>query len=218
MIRGFFGSFVSFWTGALLALVYMVMFLLEEKRLTNFVLKLAPAGKKARTRDAIRSAREVTTQYLVGRLWLIGILSVLYAVGFWAFGLPYAIPIALFVALFSIIPYIGNIIGGGIAVLVGLATGAGTTAILGVLGTMATAQLLESYVLTPWIMGQKVALNPLATLAAVIGFSGLWGISGAILAIPIVGMTKTIFDHLDELTPYGYLLGLREADEATNAD
>lgn len=214
VLRQFFGSFFSFLTGTLLALVYMVLFLLEEKRLTRFILKLAPDEQREETRATIRSSREVATQYLVGRLWLMAILGVLYSAGFLLFGLQYAIPIALLVALLSIIPYLGNIIGAFIAVLVALATGAGPTTILGLLGTMAVAQTLESYVLTPWIMGQEVALNPLVTLAAVIGFSVMWGVAGTILAIPITGMVKTIFDHVDPLKPYGYLLGLRKANES----
>lgn len=214
LLRRFFGSFVSLLTGTLLALIYMVMFLLEDKRLTQFIVKLAPADQQEEALDVIRSSRAVATQYLIGRMWLIGILSVLYSAGFLAFGLQYAIPIALLVALLSIIPYLGNIIGAVIAITVALATGAGATTMFGVLGTMALAQFLESYVLTPWIMGQEVTLNPLVTLAAVVGFSGLWGVAGTILAIPITGIVKVVCDRVDGLKPYGYVLGLREANDS----
>jgi predicted PurR-regulated permease PerM len=78
---------------------------------------------------------------------------------------------------------------------------------LGVLGTMVVAQFLESNILTPWIMGDRVALNPLATVAGVIGFGIIWGVPGTMLAVPVIGVAKTVFNHIPSLELYGYLLG-----------
>ncbi len=209
---GFIGSFFSFITGLVLALVYMVFFMLERRRIVNFFLKAVPQRHQSEARQAIHQARETATEYLVGRLILVGILSVLYIGGFLLSGLQYAVPIAILAAVLSIIPYIGNIIGGIIAIGIAFATGGQLSLILGVVGTMALAQVMESYVLTPWIMGKEVNLNPLATFACVLGFGVLWGIAGTVLAVPITGAAKKIFDHVDGLRPYGYLLGNRGAE------
>jgi len=207
MATSFFGSFFSSITGTLLAFVYMVIFLWEEARLFRFVCKLAPKSSEDEVDKVVNASRKVASQYLIGRVILIGILSIFYGIGFMIFGLKYAIPIAILAAVLSIIPYIGNIIGGAFALTIALATGGSASTMLGVLGTMVVAQILESNILTPWIMGDRVALNPLATVAGVIGFGIIWGIPGTILAVPLIGVAKTVFNHIPSLEPYGYLFG-----------
>lgn len=206
-VQGFAGSFVAFLSGLVLTLVYMVFIMLERERLVNFVVKLTPANQEKSTREALTDARKAASQYLVGRFTLIGILAAFYIVGFLIFGLSYAVPLGVLVALLSIIPYIGNVLGAVFVVAIAMATGADTTTLLGCIGTMVVAQVLESNVLTPWIMSKEVSLNPLTTFAGIIGFSIIWGIAGTILAIPIIGALKKIFDHVEALRPIGYVMG-----------
>ena len=191
----------------LLMFVYIVLFLSQKERLREFVLRRAPEDKRGETHQTINEATDVAQHYLKGRLILILILSVLYGVGFTLVGLDYAIVIAVLVAVLSIIPYLGNIIGGGIAVAIAIASGGGSTTIFGVLGTMALAQVLESYILTPLIVGDEVDINPLTTIVAVIGFTVMWGAVGAIVAIPVVAMVRIVFKHIRGMEDYAYLLG-----------
>ena len=191
----------------LLMFVYIALFLSQKERLREFVLRRAPDDKRGETHRTINEAADVAQQYLKGRLILIGILSVLYGAGFALVGLDYALVIAVLVAVLSIIPYLGNIVGGGIAVAIAMAGGGGSTVILGVLGTMAVAQLLESYILTPLIVGDEVDINPLTTIVAVVAFSVVWGAVGAIVAIPVVAIVRIIFKHIRGMEDYAYLLG-----------
>ena len=142
----------------------------------------------------------------------MGILAVVYALGFLVGGIQFAVLLALQAALFSIIPYLGNFIGGGIAVALAFLSGGGPTAALIVIGVMAVAQLLESYVLSPWIIGDEIDLNPWATVVAVVGFGLVWGVIGAVLALPLVGMFRIICNHFAGLRSIGYLLGQEQED------
>lgn len=209
----FFGSFLSVLTGSFLVLAYMVFFMLARKRITAFILKFYPEESRAAGEDMAYSLRQVASQYFIGRLILILILAVFYAIGFLVFGLQYAIPIALFAAAMSIIPYIGNIIGGLIAIIMALVTGGGLSVVLGVLGTMSVVQVIENNVLEPWVVGSKVSLNPLFTILVLIGFSIIWGIAGTILAIPLGGILKLIFDRTEELKPIGFVMGIDGFDK-----
>ena len=191
----------------LLMFVYVVLFLTQKKRLREFVLRRAPDERRGETHQTLNESMKVVQHYLKGRLILILILSVLYGVGFTIVGLDYAIVIAVLVAVLSIIPYLGNIIGGFIAVAIAMASGGGSTMILGVLGTMALAQLLESYILTPLIVGDEVDINPLTTIVAVIAFTVMWGAIGAVVAIPLVAMMRILFKHIRGMEDYAYLLG-----------
>jgi len=209
----FFGSFISVLGSSLLVIIYLILLLMARERITAFVLRLARDDQRDTAREIMWSAREIASKYLVGRLILIGILAVVYAIGFSVFGLQYAIPIAILAAVLTIIPYLGNIIGGVIALGMGLVTSGGVTVLLGVLGTMSFAQVLESYVLEPWIVGKKVTLNPLFTVVSIIAFSTVWGIAGTILALPITGMLKEAFDRIPPLHPFAFLMDIKDFDK-----
>lgn len=191
----------------LLMLVYIILFLSQKERLQTFLLRRTSDANRKETRRTINESLDVVQKYLRGRLVLIAALAALYSAGFLAFGLDYAVLIALLVAVLSIIPYLGNIIGGLFAVALALAGGGGTTTLLGVLGTMGVAQILESYVLLPLIVGDEVDINPLTTIICVIGMIMVWGPVGAIVAIPLFAILRVICQHVPGLEDYAYLLG-----------
>ena len=206
-VTGFLSATLGILGDFLLVLVYVALFLSQKERLREFVLRAAPDDKRGETHRTINEGTAVAQKYLKGRLILILILSVLYTVGFMVSGLEYAIVIAVLAAVLSIIPYLGNIIGGGLAIAIALAGGGGTDALIGVLVTMSLAQVLESYVLTPLIVGDEVDINPLTTIVAVIAFTVMWGAVGAIVAIPIVAMLRIVLSHIEGTKDYAYLLG-----------
>lgn len=192
----------------LLMLVYVVLFLAQKERLREFIIRRMPDSERVTTHQTINESRDVVQKYLRGRLILILILTVLYSAGFLIVGLDYAVLIAVLVAVLSIIPYLGNLIGGVFAAALAFAgDGDATTAVIGVIVTMSVAQMLESYILTPLIVGDEVDINPLTTIVCVVGMSILWGPVGAIIAIPIFAILRIIFSHVDGLRDYAYLLG-----------
>ncbi len=206
-ITGLLSTTLSVLGDFLIVLVYVVLFLSQKERLREFILRRMPEEKRGLTHRTINESAAVAQRYLKGRLILILILSVLYTAGFLISGLEYAVVVAVLAAVLSIIPYLGNLIGGGLALAIALAGGGGTEAMVGVLITMAVAQTLESYILTPLIVGDEVDINPLTTIVAVLAFTVLWGAVGAIVAIPIVAVLRIIFSHLDGMRDYAYLLG-----------
>lgn len=156
-------------------------------------------------------ASQISQDYLAGKFILIVILSVLYGLGFFIIGIKYAV----LAAVFSIIPYIGNIIGGVLALILAVVTKGSTGAILGVVVVMSIAQFLESYILEPLVVGKKVELNLFFTILIVVLGGAVWGIPGMIVAIPYLGIVKVILDRVKPLTPYAYLIG---EDESSGDD
>lgn len=206
-ITGALSATLSVMTDFLLMLVYIVLFLASKERLREFVLRRSDDGERGETAEALDESTKVAQKYLKGRLILIGILSVCYGIGFTISGVQYAILIAILAAVLSIIPYLGNIIGGAIAIALAIASGGGNSAIIGILITISITQVLESYILTPLIVGDEVDLNPLFTIIAVIAFTAVWGAVGAIVAIPLVAMLRIVFTHVRGMQDYAYLLG-----------
>ncbi|GAB2778526.1 AI-2E family transporter [Rhabdobacter roseus] len=203
------GALVSGVTGFLLMIVYVVLLLSQRERIKGAILKAVPKAEQPRAHKALKEIRETAGGYLWGILKVISILAAMYAVGFLIGGVKYAVLIALITALFAIIPYLGNIIGGSLACLLALVSG-DSSSVLVVLGVMTVAQVVESYFLEPLIVGRQVGLNPFITIACVVGFSALWGPVGAIIAIPLTSILQISFKYLPGTEPLAYLMGKEE--------
>ncbi|MEP1151131.1 MAG: AI-2E family transporter [Balneola sp.] len=155
------------------------------------------------------NVQEVTQNYLVGMLTVIGILAVLNTTGLFLIGLEHAIFFGVFASLLAIIPYIGIIIGALPPLLFAFLLGDSLVTPLLVIAVFGTVQFLEGNFITPRIVGSKVSINPFMAMLALIIGGELWGISGMILFVPLIGILRVIFEQVVELKPYGYLLGNR---------
>lgn len=209
----FVGSVVSVTTNMFTVLGLMPIFiffmLYNQKMYLIFFQKLF-AGKKDDHSDIdnfINRIQSVTQNYLLGMLTVIVILAILNTVGLLIVGLENALFFGVFAALLAIIPYIGIIIGSLPPLLFALFLTDSWLTPLFVMIVFATVQFLEGNFITPKIVGSKVSINPFVALLALIVGGNLWGISGMILFVPLIGILKVIFDQLVELKPYGYLLG-----------
>jgi predicted PurR-regulated permease PerM len=107
----------------------------------------------------------------------------------------------------EIIPFVGNITGTTLTVLVTTLNGGDSTKIIGIIITYGIVQFIQGWFLEPLILGAQVKINPLFTIIALILGELLWGISGVILAIPITAIFKIICDNVEPLKPYGFLIG-----------
>ncbi|WP_338812932.1 AI-2E family transporter [Bernardetia sp. Wsw4-3y2] len=205
-------SLVTLLSQSFIILIYIVLLLMQKKMLQSFFYTLTPSTELSAMREIVKESGETVSNYLIGKGKIMTILFVMYYIGFLIGNVPYALFLALFAALFSIIPYVGNIIGGGSA-LVLASLYSGLTSGLIVLGVLVIAQILESYILTPWIVGDEIDLNPFATIFGVVVFSALWGVVGAVIALPVTGVLKVIFTHINGLEAYGFLLAKNKEEK-----
>lgn len=197
----------------LLMLIYTYLLLYYRSRFKQFIQKLTPNKNSEETEDVVEQTSEIAQAYLFGKFLLIVILSVLYGVGFAVIGIKYAVVVAVIAGVLSIIPYFGNIIGGGLAILFALITSGSVNDIIGVLAVISVAQLLENYVLTPIVVGKRVDLNPFFTIMIVVLGGAVWGIPGTIVAVPYLGILKILFDHTPAMAPYAFLVGINEEED-----
>lgn len=199
-LLGFLGTF-------LLIFVYIFFFLLYRSKFKKFVIKLVPIDKRDKARTIITQSSKVSQNYLFGRLILIVILAVLYSIGLSASGIRHAVLISVLAAVITLIPIVGNIIGYSLAIGMAFFSGSGLTGVIGVTITFAVAQFVEEYFLEPYIVGEKVHLNPVVTIIVVILGNAVWGLVGMLLAIPALGIIKVVCDNVPVLHPFGYLFG-----------
>jgi predicted PurR-regulated permease PerM len=182
-------------------LYYQEMFRLFFQKL--FEVK----GTSSKVDKLLDRVQGVTQNYLMGMLSVIGILAVLNTTGLFIVGLDHALFFGVFASLLAVIPYIGIIIGALPPVLFALLLTDSLLTPVFVIAVFATVQFLEGNFITPRIIGSKVSINPFVAIIALIIGSELWGISGMILFVPLIGILKVIFDQIPEMKPYGYILG-----------
>ncbi len=195
-----------------IVVIYTFFFLLYRNRFVNFVLKITPAKDEGRTRKVIDGISKVTQNYLTGVLTVVCILAIMNTTGLLIVGLPHAIFFGVMAAILNIIPYVGTFVGGLLPTIYAFITQDSIGYAAATAGVFIVSQFIENNFLTPLIVGSKVKVNPLATIISLFIGGFLWGVAGMILFIPFLGVVKIIFDNVESLEPYGYLIGEDEGD------
>jgi predicted PurR-regulated permease PerM len=206
-LSSFTRAMVSVLTGFILMLVYIVLLLYYRTHLKEFVLKLAPAPQKKEVGTIISNATEVSHQYLLGLTKMIACLWIMYGIGFSLVGVKNPFFFAVLCGILEIVPFIGNITGTTVTVLVSTIQGASMGMLAGIIITYGIVQFIQGWVLEPLIVGPQVRINAFATIVSLVIGNLIWGIPGIILAIPLTGMLKIACDHIEPLKPYGFLIG-----------
>ena len=199
-IGGFMATF-------LIILVYIFLLIYFRGHLKRFVIRIVPDNQEDNAADIITKSTKVTQKYLTGLALMIAGLWIMYGIGFSIAGVKNAIFFAILCGVLEIIPFVGNLVGTALTILMSLAQGGGGNVVIGILITYALVQFIQSYILEPLVVGTEVNINPLFTIVGLIAGEFVWGIPGMILAIPVLGVTKIVCDHIEPLKPYGQLIG-----------
>ncbi|MBU1237397.1 MAG: AI-2E family transporter [Gammaproteobacteria bacterium] len=169
-----------------LTLTPVVMFylLLDWHPLLARVDNAIPRAWHAKTVSMAREVDAVLSQFLRGQILVMLTLALYYSLALWIVGLPSAIAIGLFTGLLVFVPYIGFATGFILALLVAALQFDGLGPIIAVLAVYGLGQLLESFLLTPYLVGERIGLHPLAVIFALMAFGQLFGFFGVLLALP----------------------------------
>ncbi|SHE90303.1 Predicted PurR-regulated permease PerM [Fodinibius roseus] len=166
-------------------------------------------AKNYRTKasDIISKVNDVVQQYMVGLMGVTVIIGILFYIVLTLLGINYALFFAVLLAVFNLVPYIGVIVASLVVILYTIATTDTLFYPVAVLVALWFIQLVENNLITPYILGSQVRLNPMAALIAIFVGGNIWGVSGMILFIPLLGVLKVVFDEFEELKPIALLLG-----------
>lgn len=182
-------------TGILLAAFSTLFLLYDGKRIWEWTLKLVPADARPGVAGAGPRAWRTLTAYVRGTVIVALIDAVFIGLGIYFLDVPMAVPLAVFIFLFSFIPLVGAVASGALAVVVALVTQGVFTAVL-VVAVVLAVQQLEGHVLQPFILGRAVRVHPLAVVLSVAAGGLVAGIGGAVVAVPLVAVTNTVVGYL----------------------
>ncbi|MFT3701731.1 MAG: AI-2E family transporter [Agriterribacter sp.] len=188
-------------------LIYCFFLLFYRRHIVHFLVYVFREDNKAIVYDILEQVQYVIRSYLLGLMLEMLLVSVACCMTFWILGIKYAILLGLIVGVFNIIPYIGIFSALLLSTIITFASGATLSTVGLVAVSVIIIHLIDSNFLLPVIVGSKVRINALITIAGVIIGEMMWGISGMFLSIPVVAILKIIFDRVDGLRPWGMLLG-----------
>jgi predicted PurR-regulated permease PerM len=163
------------------ALFYLLM---DWKPFVARLKELVPVRARPGFDSFTHEADEVLGQYLRGQILVMLIMAAFYSIGLALFGLDLALPIGLFTGLAMFVPYLGFGLGLLLAILAGLLQLGVTKVVVMVAVVFGLGQLLESLVLTPRLVGERIGLHPLAVIFALLAFGQVFGFVGVLIALP----------------------------------
>ncbi len=170
-----------------LALIPVVMFYLlrDWDLLIARIDDLVPRRWLPLVRLLAHDVDKVLAEFLHGQILVMLSLATYYTVALWLAGLQFALPIGILTGLLVFIPYVGFGLGFVLGMLAALLQWTGWPQFIGVLAVYGIGQLLENYVLIPYLVGKRIGLHPLAVIFALLAFAQLFGFAGVLLALPV---------------------------------
>lgn len=201
-------------TSAAIAITYLtlmplfIFFLIHYRKVYfQFLLQLGKEENKAQTAKVIQKVRKVIQQYLYGMVLVTLIMGVLFAIVLFGLGIKHALFFAVFLAVFNLIPYVGVFLSSLVTVLYVYLTNDTLFLPLLALGLLWGLQIFENNLITPYVVGGSVHANPLAVIIALLAGGMIWGVSGMVLFIPLIGALRAIFEEFESTKPLATLLG-----------
>ena len=163
------------------------------------IRRLVPLHLEATLVKLTRESDSMLSAFIRGQLMVMLALAVIYSLGLWIVGIDLAFLIGISAGLLSFIPYLGSILGVLGAVIAALVQYHDLLHIVLVLAVFGVGQALEGMLLTPWLVGDKIGLHPVAVIFAIMAGGQLFGFLGILLALPVAAVLNVLLRHVHEL-------------------
>jgi predicted PurR-regulated permease PerM len=183
---------VEVFIGIFFVLATAAYWIYERQRAEDLICRLSPRKHAKTVRDTWELIDLKLGAYVRGQGLLVLFVSFVLSVVFWAIGLPFWLLIGIFAGVVELVPVIGPLIAGMVAVGVGLTESVAVAAAAGV--AVLLVRLLEDYVVIPRVLGEAVGLSPLIVLVSVAASAVLFGEFAVLLAIPLAAVIATLVD------------------------
>jgi AI-2 transport protein TqsA len=206
-IGGMLATVSSIAIGVLVVILYAALLLVEQR---PFAAKLEKLSRDPRRLARIRQVISDINARIGAYLGLKTLLSVLLAVLSWAamafVGLEFAVVWAVLIGLLNYVPYIGSVLGVVFPVMMAIVQFDATGQVLAVLVPLSVIQFVIGNIVDPFVMSSSLNLSPFAILVSLAVWTGLWGIPGAFLAVPVTAMLTIVFSEFSGSRPIAVLL------------
>jgi predicted PurR-regulated permease PerM len=187
--------------------VYIFMMLFYKTLIINFFYEVFSEEHSTSVADILKQTKTAIQSYIVGLLIEMMIVAALNSIALLILGVKYAILLGIVGAILNMLPYIGGVIAILLPILMATVTKDGYSTQFGIIIAYLVIQFIDNNIIFPRFVSIKVKVNALISIIAVLLGNALWGISGMFLSLPFIAVLKIIFDRVDDLKPWGKLLG-----------
>lgn len=210
IVSRLFGSTQRFLAG-LIEVLFLLYFLLAagDLFLQKLIKVLPNVHDRHKAIEIARATEASISTYLLTTLAVNAIEGAVVAAALWALGMPNPVLWGALVTLLEFIPYLGAITLVVILTLGALASFNDVGHALLVPGAFLAINLIQANIVSPMLLGHRLALNPVALLVSLAFWLWIWGIPGGLLAVPLLATLKIFCDHIERLAPLGEFLGRR---------
>lgn len=185
------------WLVNLLLIPLVVFYMLRDwHSMIHHISTLIPRKFYATSALIASQIDAVLAEFLRGQLTVMLTMSAFYAIGLWMAGLELALPIGILSGLLGFVPYLGIGIGMLLAVFSGLLGFNSLSALIPVLIVFGIGQIIESYYLTPSLVGNRIGLHPVVVIFALLAGGQLFGFTGVLLALPASAAIAVALRHV----------------------
>ncbi len=191
-------AFIGMLANLLLLPVVLFYILRDWDNLVDKAANLVPRKWLAKTTEISKEIDQVLAQFLRGQLSVMAALCLFYSIGLWLAGLDMALAIGLLAGLLSFVPYLGFALAFLMAVLLALLQFSTLADIVPVFLVFGIGQVIESYLLTPYLVGERIGLHPVVVILALLAGGQLFGFAGVLLALPISAALAVGLRHSKE--------------------
>jgi predicted PurR-regulated permease PerM len=180
----------------ILLLPVVLFYLLRDwDRFVVGIGELIPRDLIAKSTEIAQEIDQMLAEFMRGQLTVMVLMSIFYSTGLWLAGLDNALPIGIIAGLLNFVPYLGPALGMGLALLVGALQFSSFSQIIPVLAVFGIGQLIESNVITPKLVGERIGLHPVVVIFALLAGGQLFGFAGVLLALPIAATIAVALKH-----------------------
>lgn len=205
------GSTLSSFTDALMNVIlipiYTFLFLIYENLFVGFLYKLFTKEHHEKLKDILLNVKLAIHSYLTGLLTEMAIVATLTSVGYMIVGVQYALLLGVITGVLNLIPYVGITLAGLLSIIATLSGSTDLSIVVGVLAVNIIVQFFDNNILVPLVVSSKVKINAFVSLLSIIVGGAIGGVAGMFLAIPLIAIIKVIFDRVEFLKPWGFVMG-----------
>jgi predicted PurR-regulated permease PerM len=193
------GMAVILWITHLVLIPVVTFYLLRDwDVMVERIRELLPRSVEPAISRLARQSDEVLGGFLRGQLSVMLALGAIYTIGLSLVGIDLALLIGMLAGLVSFIPYLGAIVGIGAGIIAALVQYGDLWHVALVVGVFAIGQTIESFALTPWLVGDRIGLHPVAVIFAILAGGQLFGFLGVLLALPVAAVVMVLLRYAHE--------------------
>jgi predicted PurR-regulated permease PerM len=201
------GPLIAPLVSAGIVIVFVIFILFYRHDLRDRLIRLASVGDINRTTQVLEDAATRVAQYLLMQAIVNICYGIPIGIGLWFIGVPNSLLWGILAIVFRFVPYLGLILAAAFPVVLSIAVDSGWTMLLWTAALFVAMEIVNDYIVEPWVYGAKTGLSPIAIILAAIFWTWLWGTVGLLLSTPLTVCLLVLGRHVPQFAFLDVLLG-----------